>query len=91
MWMARTLSLLTSIRADCPVEPDGRAEGGDQEDDQQQEDERRPVRKDHKGRIRSVNALPGDTIHIILNFRDSDKIRLSFEQVVPHLIWVNLG
>ena len=31
------------------------------------------------------------SIHIILNFRDSDKIRLSFEQGVPHLIWVNLG
>ena len=31
------------------------------------------------------------SIHIILNFRDSDKIRLSFEQGIPHLIWVNLG
>ena len=58
---------------------DGGAEGGDHEDDQQQEDERHPVRDDHKGRIRSVNALPGDyhSYHLILYFRDSDNIRFS--------------
>ena len=42
------------------------------------------------GFVLSMLSL-GITIHIILNFRDSDKIRLSFEQGVPHLIWVNLG
>ena len=65
MWMVWTHPLLTSIRADCPVEPDGGAEGGDQEDDEQQEDERRPVCDNHKGRIRSVNALPRDYLPCI--------------------------
>ena len=44
------------------------------------------------GFVLSMLSL-GITIHIIIHtyFRDSDKIRLSFEQGVPHLIWVNLG
>ena len=68
MWMALTHPLLTSVRASCPVEPDGGAEGGNHEDDQKQEDERHPVCDDHKWRMRSVYALPGDyhSYHLIL-------------------------
>ena len=48
------------------------------------------VRITRGGFVLSMLSL-GITIHIILNFSDSDKIILSFEQIVPHLIWVNLG
>ena len=89
MWMGRTHPLLTSVRASWME--DGGAEGGDHEDDEQQEDERHPVRDDHKGRIRSVYALPGDYHSYHLKLQDSKKSFMSLKQVVPHLIWVNLG
>ena len=52
--------MLTSVRANCPVEPAEGAEGGDHEEDHQAEDQRHPVRDNHYWRIRSVYALPGD-------------------------------
>ena len=58
MWMAWADPMLTSVRENCPVEPDGGAEDGDHEDDQEQED---------KWRMLSVYAFPGDYHRIFLS------------------------
>ena len=83
MWMGRTHPLLTSVRASWME--DGGEEGGDHEDEEQQEDERHPVRDDHKGRMRSVNALPGDyhSYHIILYFRVNFRFSHPLSWVFP--------